>query len=119
MQAVIAYFAPEEPKPLPDGRPRKPVSKMRRIKNDILPPAILGLTLLIALIFVFGSAGRAIGNLRTDRENQLSTEEAQKTKDEMEAEEVKALLAEAEALATGYDYDAAIAKLNAFTGNRV
>ena len=47
-----------------------------RIKNDILPPAILGLTLLIALIFVFGSAGRAIGNLRTDRENQLSTEEA-------------------------------------------
>lgn len=118
VQAVIAYFAPEEPKPLPDGRPRKPVSKMRRIKNDILPPAILGLTLLIALIFVFGSAGRAIGNLRTDRENQLSTEEAQKTKDEMEAEEVKALLAEAEELATGYDYDAAIAKLNAFTGNR-
>jgi hypothetical protein len=118
VQAVIAYFAPEEPKPLPDGRPRKPVSKMRRIKNDILPPAILGLTLLIALIFVFGSAGRAIGNMRTDRENQLSTEEAQKTKDEVEAEEVKALLAEAEELATGYNYDAAIAKLNAFTGNR-
>ena len=118
VQAVIAYFAPEEPKPLPDGRPRKPMSKIRKFKNDVLPLIILGVTLLMTLIFIFGSVGRAVASHRTDRENQISTEEAQKTKDELEAEEVKVLLAEAEALATGYDYDGAIEKINSFTGNR-
>lgn len=117
VQGVIAYFAPEAPKIGPDGQPR-PVSKVRRFKNDILPLIILGVTFLMILVFIFGSAGRAIANLRNDRDPLDSTEEAGKTKDELEAEEVKLLLADADALATGYDYDGAIAKLNTFTGNR-
>ncbi len=116
--AVVAFFAPEEPKPTADGRPRKPVSKMRRIKNDVLPLAITAVTLLMILIFIFGAAGRAITNFRNEQEALKSSEEVAKTQDELEAEQVRILLAEADALATGYDYDGAIAKLESFTGNK-
>ena len=116
--AVVAFFAPEEPKPTEDGRPRKPVSKMRRIKNDVLPLAITAVTLLMILIFIFGAAGRAIANFRDHQEAMKSSNEAAKTQEELEAEEVKLLLQEAEDLAAGYNYDAAIAKLDGFTGNK-
>ena len=116
--AVVAFFAPEEPKPTEDGRPRKPVSKMRRIKNDVLPLAITVVTLLMILVFIFGAAGRAITNFRDQQEALKSSNEAAKTQEELEAEEVKDLLQDAEALATGYDYDGAIAKLENFGGNK-
>ena len=118
LAAVVAFFAPEEPKPAPDGRPRKPVSKMRRIKNDVLPLAITAVTLLMILIFIFGAAGRAITNFRNEQEALKSSSEDAKTQDELEAEQVRVLLAEADALATGYDYDGAIEKLESFTGNK-
>jgi len=116
--AILAFFAPEEPKPTPDGRPRKPVSKMRRFKNDILPLIILGVTLLMILVFFIGSASRAITNLRNEQEALKTSDEAAKNQDELDAEKVRLLIAEADALATGYDYDGAIAKLDSFTGNK-
>ena len=116
--AVLAFFAPEEPKPTADGRPRKPVSKMRRFKNDILPLIILGVTLLMILVFFVGSVSRAITNHRNEQEALKSSDEAAKTQDELDAENVRLLIAEADALAVGYDYDAAIAKLDSFTGNK-
>ena len=116
--AVVAFFAPEEPQPSPDGRPRKPVSKMRRIKNDVLPLAITVVTLLMILVFIFGAAGRAITNFRNEQEALKSSNEAAKTQDELEAEEVRLLLIEADTLASGYDYDGAIAKLDGFNGNK-
>lgn len=115
---VVAFFAPEEPQPTADGRPRKPVSKMRRIKNDVLPLAITAVTLLITLIFIFGAAGRAISNFRDRQEALQSSSEAAKTQDELEAEQVRRLIEEADELAMGYDYDGAIAKLESFTGNK-
>ncbi len=118
LTALIAFFAPEEPKPTPDGRPRKPVSKLRRFKNDVLPLIILGVTLLMILIFIVGSASRAITNFRNDQEALKSSNEAAKTQDELEAEKVRVLLAEADTLAAGYDYDGAIAKLESFEGNK-
>lgn len=116
--AVLAFFAPEKPKPTADGRPRKPVSKMRRFKNDILPLIILGVTLLMILVFFVGSVSRAITNHRNEQEALKSSDEAAKTQDELDAENVRLLIAEADALAVGYDYDAAIAKLDSFTGNK-
>ncbi len=118
LAALIAFFAPEESKPTPDGRPRKPVSKLRRFKNDVLPLIILGVTLLMILIFIVGSASRAITNFRNDQEALKSSNEAAKTQDELEAEKVRVLLAEADVLAAGYDYDGAIAKLESFEGNK-
>ena len=115
---VVAFFAPEEPKPTPDGRPRRPVSKMRRFKNDVLPLIILGITLVTMLIFIFGAAGRAITNFRNDQEALKSSSEEAQSKDELEAKQVQALIADADRLATGYNYEAAIAKLESFEGNK-
>ena len=116
--SVVAFFAPEEPQPTEDGRPRKPVSKMRRFKNDILPLIITGVTILMVLIFIIGSASRAIANRRNEQEALKSSEEQLQNQNEQEANRVQALLAEADELAIGYDYDAAIAKLEGFTGNK-
>ncbi len=116
--AILAFFAPEESLPTPDGRPRKPVSPMRRFKNDTLPLIITGVTLLMILIFVIGAASRAIGNYRDEQEALQSSSEAAKTQDELEAEEVRLLIAEADDYAAGYDYDVAIRILDSFTGNK-
>lgn len=116
--AVIAFFAPEEPKPTADGQPRKPVSKMRRFKNDVLPLIITAVTILMILIFVFGSASRAIANHRNEQEALKSSNEQQEQQEAQDAVLAQRLIAEADALATGYDYDGAIAKLEGFTGNK-
>lgn len=115
---VVAFFAPEEPKPTADGRPRRPVSKMRRFKNDVLPLIILGVTLVTMLIFIFGAAGRAITNFRNEQEALKTSNEDAQSKDELEAKQVQAMIADADRLATGYNYEAAIARLEAFDGNK-
>ncbi len=112
VSAVVAFFAPEEPKS------QRPISPMRRFKNDTLPLIITGVTLIMILVFIFGAASRAIVNFRDNQEALKDSSEHAKTLDELEAEEVRILLAEAEELAAGYDYEAAIAKLEAFSGNK-
>ena len=100
------------------SRPRKPVSPMRRFKNDVLPLIIMGATALLIMIFVLGSVSRAISTRLAEKEAALSSAEASKSAAELEAEEVQYLLSEAELLATGYDYDAAIATLESFAGDK-
>ena len=108
-----------ESKPTADpARPRKPVSPMRRFKNDVLPLIIMGATALLIMVFVLGSVSRAISNHLAEKEAALSSAEASKTAAELEAEEVKLLLAQADAQATGYDYDGAIATLESFAGDK-
>ena len=100
------------------SRPRKPVSPMRRFKNDVLPLIIMGTAACLIVIFVLGSVTRAISTRLADREAAISSSEAAKTAAELEAEEVQYLLYEAEVLATGYDYDGAIATLESFSGDK-
>ena len=100
------------------SRPKKPVSPMRRFKNDLLPLIIMGATALLILIFVLGSVSRAISTHLSEKEAALSSAEASKSAAELEAEEVKYLLAQADAQATGYDYDGAIATLESFAGDK-
>ena len=108
---------PQRP-PVDPDRPRKPVSPMRRFKNEVLPLIIIGATALLIVIFVLGSVSRAISQHLADKEAALSSVEASKTAAELEAEEVQYLLAQANALATGYDYDGAIATLESFAGDK-
>ena len=109
----------QEPKPVAEpSRPRKPVSPMRRFKNDVLPLIIMGVTALLIMIFVLGSVSRAISNRLAEKEAMVSSSEAAKTAAELEAEEVRMLLTQADALATGYDYDGAIAMLESFAGDK-
>ena len=109
----------EPQRPVADpSRPRKPVSPMRRFKNDVLPLIIMCAAAFLILIFVLGSVSRAISAHLADKEAALSSAEASKSAAELEAEEVKMLLAQADAQATGYDYDGAIATLESFAGDK-
>ncbi len=103
--------------PAPNPR-RRPVSKMRQFKNDTLPLLILGVTAVLILVFIIGAASRAIVKYQTDRQNEQQASESLMTKEQMEILELQHLLDDAEMLATGYDYEAAIAKLNSFSGNK-
>ena len=97
---------------------RKPVSPMRRFKNETLPLIITGVTALLILVFVIGAVGRLIGNIKHNNEAALSASEAAADEALRQEKEVQDLLAEAARLAAGYDYDAAIALLDGFTGNK-
>ena len=97
---------------------RKPVSPMRRFKNETLPLIITGVTALLILIFVIGSVSRLIGNIKHNNEAALNASEAAVNEEQRQEREAQNLLRDAAALAAGYDYDTAIAKLEGFTGNK-
>lgn len=103
----------------PDGREgRKPLSPMRRFKNETMPLIITGVTALLILIFVIGSVSRLITNIRLNNEAAQKASEAAESEALRQEKEANDLLRDAAALAAGYDYDAAIAKLESFTGSK-
>lgn len=99
------------------GRRRKPLSPMRKFKNEKLPLIIMGVAALLCVIFIFGSIGRAITKARMENDARVDASESQQSEQQRQEAEAKKLLAEAEALAAGYDYQGAINLLNTFTGD--
>ena len=109
--------APEPPAPKAENPNKKPVSKMRQFKNETLPLLIIGMATVLILFFVVGSATRAISNSLRNREDKQNASESMMNEEQRLALEAQALLDEAALLAAGYDYDAAIAKLETYSGN--
>ena len=107
-----APAAPRQDRP----QRRKPRSKMRQFKEDLLPLIIAGVAGLLILIFVFGSIGRAISNGKTNNDK-VSDAQSEQSAAELEAKQAQQILDKAAALAAGYDYQAAIDMLNTFTGD--
>ena len=96
-------------------RRRKP-SKSQIFKEVYLPAIIAGIALLLVLSFIVGSVTNAVKKkMLNDEANRRESLSASQAADAAE-KEYDALMAEAEALAAGYSYDEAIAKLNTFTG---
>ena len=111
--------AAQEPKAVaenPNPR-RKPVSKMRRFKNETLPLIIMGITAVLIVFFVVGAASRAISSVIRDNKERVDASESKMNEEQMLAIEAERILEEAALLAAGYDYEAAIAKLNTYSGN--
>ena len=55
---------------------RKPVSPMRRFKNETLPLIITGVTALLIVIFVIGSLGRLFTRIKLNNEAAIQASEA-------------------------------------------
>ena len=110
-----ASDAPAQPRRERTQR-RKPRSKMRQFKDDLLPLIIAGAAAVLILIFIFGSIGRAISSGKTNNDK-ASDSQAQQSAEELEAKQARQILDKAAALAAGYDYQAAIDMLNTFTGD--
>ena len=103
----------QKPNSSANPRRRKKLSKERIIKEVYLPPIIAGLALILIITFISGAISRAV-KANQDKENALAaSNEASSSALQQEAE---MLMAEAEALAQVYNYEAAIAKLDSFSG---
>lgn len=96
-------------------RRRKP-TKAQIFKEVYLPAIIAGFALVLVLTFIIGSVTNAVK--RKNYSDKVKQQESIKASQDAAAAEVEynSLLEEADRLAAGYDYDAAIEKLNAFTG---
>lgn len=96
-----------------EGKPKKPVSPMRQFKNEMLPKIILGVAAALIVFFIGGSIGNTVKANVAEKEAAKDASDAAVSKEQQEKLDVQALLQEADALATGYDYDSAIALLEA------
>ena len=105
---------PQEEAPQPPVRRRK-LSRERIIKEVYLPPAILALTLILLVTFIGTAIGRSI---RINKEQQAAIQASQEAASNALAKEAQELVARADILAQGYDYDAAIAVLDSFSADK-
>ena len=111
--------APEPPADKPESANprRKPVSKSRQFKNEVLPLLIIGVACVLILFFVIGAGSRFISNSIRNNKDRNEASESMMNEEERLALEAQTILEEAALLAAGYDFDAAIAKLETYSGN--
>lgn len=105
----------EEPKREAPVRRRKKLSRERIIKEVYLPPIILGLTLILLITFIGSAIGRTV---KANKEQQEALKESQEQASSALAQEAADLVARADVLAKGYDYDAALTLLDSFSEDK-
>ncbi len=97
----------------PNPRRRKR-TKMQNFKEAYLPAILLALVVLLIAIFLISAIrGALIKRAESNADKAAQQIEAQKRLEQ----EAGQLLQEAQRLANNYDYDAALAKLNTFSGD--
>ena len=112
------YFGPvlhkeqrEEPVDPDNPRRRRRKSRSQIFKEVYLPPLLVCVCLILVLTFVLGSVSNLIERHQIDKQNEQSQLDASISQAEQLAAQGEQVMAEAEALAAGYDYDKAIEKL--------
>ena len=112
------YFAPvlhkelvEEPVEQDNPRRRRRKTKGQIFKEVYLPPILVCVSLILVLTFVIGSLSNVIDRRRIEKQNQQSQLDASLSQAEQLEAQSQEIVAEAEQLAAGYDYDKAIEKL--------
>ena len=91
-------------------------AKKRKFKEVYLPAILAGISLVLILFFIVGGVSRGIANGKAEDEAaQQASQDAENAADALDQEAAE-LLAQAEALASGYNYQAAIELLDGFSG---
>lgn len=118
----------QEPQHSEPGRPhqqrrkrphgRRPRNKAREFKDVMLPRIIAGVAALLIVSFVISAIVYAVQGHKLKKQERLEAEASAQSEAARLEQEVKTLLDEAAKLAAGYDYDAAIQKLDSFTGEK-
>ena len=96
---------------------RKQRSKAQLFKENTLPVIIAGVALLLLIVFIIGSISRSVYLDNKKKQEALQASQSIAAEEERLAEEANKLLAEAEVLAAGYDFEGAIAVIDRFSGN--
>ena len=107
----------------PNGAPRSPNPRRRRrdpkrvfIQSYLIPIAIL-LVIILFIVFAIGSISRSNQRKEEERLASIASEQSAAAALQTLKQEAAKLLAEADRLAAGYNYDEAVALLDTFSGN--
>lgn len=104
------------PKRRPNPRRRRR-SKLRRFLNTYTPTIVVGVILILFIIFIAGSISRSNARREQARNESIAAEQSAAQLQLEQETEANRLIAQAEILAAGCDYDGAIALLDSFSGN--
>ncbi len=96
---------------------RKKRSKEQIFKETYLPAIIAVVALILIVIFIIGSIVRAVQKNRFEKAENLAESSALALEQQLLEQEASELIAQAEKLMANYDYPAAIAVLNSFSGD--
>ncbi len=113
---TAAQPAQELEQPAVPQRRRRKKSKQQVFKENYLPLIIAGVAAVMMLVFIIGSVSRTIRTNRAEEESSLNASIAAESEAQRQDDEADRIISEAAALAAGYDYEAAIALLDSFSG---
>ena len=115
------YFAPvldksliEEPQDPANPRRRRRKSKMQIFKEVYLPPILVCVTAILVLSFCIGALSNAIEDKRLKDKQKENEIQASEDAAALKEQQYQQLIAEADELAAGYNYEDALALLNSF-----
>lgn len=116
------YFAPvlnkemhEDPPVDPsNSRRRRKKTKVQIFKEVYLPPIIVCLTLILVMSFCIGALSNAIAERKIEKQKEQSQLQSSQDAEALKEQQYEIIMAEAEQLAAGYNYEAAITKLDSF-----
>lgn len=101
----------------PERRRKKPKSKLQIFKEAYLPLCIAALAVLLIIIFIIGSISRGVKKARIERAESIAASQAAVNEAIRLQEEAQTLLADAADMASGFDFEGAVALLNSFSGD--
>lgn len=108
----------KSPNPKRPGSPRRRKrSKMQIFKESYLPVIIAGAAVLMIVIFIVGSVSRGISRRKAQKEASIAASVSEAARLDALRDEADILLIEAEKLAEGFDYQAAVDTLESFSGS--
>ena len=99
-----------------EGRRRRKPSKQQIFKEFYLPTVILGLAAVLVLSFVIGAVSNSIDRMQEEKVAKEQQAQQESLAAEQLAFEAQELLARAEVLAQGYNYQEAVDLLDTYTG---
>ena len=96
---------------------RKKRSQMQIFKETYLPVLIAGVALILIIVFIIGSITRAVQKNKAEAAASIAASSSIAAEEARLEQAAKDLMAQADVLMAGYDYQGAIALLNTFEGD--
>jgi len=101
----------------PSNPRRRKRTKIQVFKESYLPVIIVGVAFILILIFIIGSITRAVQKSKAEKEASIAASASLAEEQKRLEQESSELIATAEAMAAGFDYEGAIAVLKSFSGD--
>ena len=115
---------PTERNPRPTNTPPRPAyhrrrrrSRLKTFKEAYLPPILAAVVIVLIVVFVSNSFARANRKKQAELEASIAASSSLQAEQERLEEQAAQLIAQAEILASAYDYEGALAVLDQFEGN--